>query len=230
MATFSPMSNNQTTTEQILTKQCEAAARMSSRLFANVSHDLGTPAAAVRGYIRLVLNGRAGPLTEQQREYLAVALESANQLCNIALRVSKVPDFIDQLEAETFDIRAEWEKVARSRKSLILQKSIPLRQPALVDPLFVVGDRKYLQKALGSILDVSINRAPQGSEIFAEFSHAGDQKVTLRICSPGNCFLTSADLEASRNILFLHGGALSLETDATGFACIISLPKAGERQ
>src|SRR5690242_8865468 len=94
------MSGNQTKLESSLTPEAEAVKQITSRLFASFSHDIGTPASALRGYVKMVLDGRAGPLTEAQREYLTIALDSADQLFGLANRVRKIPDCILQLQAE----------------------------------------------------------------------------------------------------------------------------------
>ncbi len=44
--------------------------QMKSRFLAIASHDLKSPLAAVRGYLDLLIEGMAGPLTEQQAKYL----------------------------------------------------------------------------------------------------------------------------------------------------------------
>src|SRR5579864_3388927 len=102
------MSSKQPKLQYSMTQRADPLTLVTSRLFARVSHDLGTPMSALRGYIKMVVDGRAGALTDAQREYLTIALESADRLCGLAARVSKIPDFIDRLQAETVDIRGEW--------------------------------------------------------------------------------------------------------------------------
>jgi signal transduction histidine kinase len=55
-----------------------------------LTHDLRTPLNGVLGFAKLLHNGRAGPLTDQQREFVADVLESGQKLLTI----------VQQLEAE----------------------------------------------------------------------------------------------------------------------------------
>lgn len=53
---------------------------MKSNFVSNVSHELRTPLTSISGFVRLLLAGRAGPLTRQQSEYLEVVREQASSL------------------------------------------------------------------------------------------------------------------------------------------------------
>jgi signal transduction histidine kinase len=55
-----------------------------------LTHDLRTPLNGVLGFAKLLHNGRAGPLNDQQREFVADVLESGQKLLAI----------VQQLEAE----------------------------------------------------------------------------------------------------------------------------------
>src|SRR5512135_1357127 len=57
--------------EQILTKD---------QFFSNVSHELRTPLTAVYQFVTIVLDGLAGELKPEQKEYLEVALRNVKQL------------------------------------------------------------------------------------------------------------------------------------------------------
>jgi len=208
------------------TKHGEPLTQITSRLFARVSHDFGTPVSALRGYIKMVVDGRAGALTDAQREYLTIALESADRLCSLAARVSKIPDFIDRLQAETVDIRGEWAEAVNSRRSELLQGAITVTERSLADQMLVAGDRKQLRLVFERVIDVYIQSAQQGNEILAEFSRGRERNVNICIRLSSDGVPATADLSAVHNIIFMHGGDLSLEIQsATSSTCIINLPE-----
>ena len=205
----------------------EALTQITSRLFAHVAHDLGTPMSVLRGYIKMVVDGRAGAVTDVQREFLTVALESADRLCGLANRVGKIPDFINQLHAEAVDIRGEWAEAVNSRRSALLQGSITVTERSPADRLLVAGDRRQLRLVFERVVDVYIQSAQPGNEILAEFSRGRDRDIVIRIRLSGDGIPATADLSAVHNIIFLHGGDLSLEVQsANGSTCIINLPEA----
>lgn len=67
----------------------------------HVSHELRTPLTCIHQFVSLMLDGLAGPINEQQRDHLATALKSANQLrCMIS-------DLLEATRAEAGKIRIE---------------------------------------------------------------------------------------------------------------------------
>jgi signal transduction histidine kinase len=54
--------------------------RLKDEFVASVSHELRTPLTSIRGYLELVLEGEAGELTPQQREFLGVIDRNSNRL------------------------------------------------------------------------------------------------------------------------------------------------------
>lgn len=225
---FSAMSHDEDKPEQLLNQQREAVTQITSRLFAHVSHDLGTPASALRGYLKMVLDDRVGPLTDIQREYLTIAMDNAERICGLATRMTKVPDFIDRLRAEVFDIRGEWEETVSARRAALQEKAIKVTERSSPGQMFVAGDRKQLRQVFERMMDVSIESSQHGNEVLAEFSRGRDRDITVRIWQSGDGMPTATDLSVIHHIIFLHGGTLSLEAQSeAGSTCIINLPGAG---
>jgi hypothetical protein len=100
----------------------------------------------------------------------------------------------------------------------------------VTERLLVAGDRKQLRMVFERVMDVYIQSAQFGSgnEILAEFSRGRERNVNIRIRLSGDGIPATADLSAVHNIIFLHGGDLSLEIQSAtgGSICIINLPEA----
>jgi len=64
--------------------------RLKTDLLANVSHELRTPLVSTRGYVEMVRDGKAGPVTDKQCEYLGVALRN---ILNQARLIDELLDF-----------------------------------------------------------------------------------------------------------------------------------------
>ena len=86
----------------------DARAAVVSKLLHNVAHDIRTPTTAVRGYIKMLLDGRVGTITADQKECLEIALRSALQLAELGSTVAEAAEMVGTLNAESLDLRDLW--------------------------------------------------------------------------------------------------------------------------
>jgi two-component system, NarL family, sensor histidine kinase BarA len=64
--------------------------RLKSNFLATVSHELRTPLTSVIGYSEMLLEGLAGPMSDEQTEYLHTIMEKGDQLLGI---ITSILDF-----------------------------------------------------------------------------------------------------------------------------------------
>jgi signal transduction histidine kinase len=64
--------------------------RLKSNFLATMSHELRTPLTSVIGYAEMMARGLAGPITQEQRDYLATILSKADQLLGMITSVLDV--------------------------------------------------------------------------------------------------------------------------------------------
>jgi len=69
--------------------------RVKDRFLSQVSHELRTPLAAIHQFVTILLDGLAGSLASEQREYLDIALRNTNQLRTM------VADLLEVTRAQT---------------------------------------------------------------------------------------------------------------------------------
>jgi signal transduction histidine kinase len=129
-----------------------------------VSHELRTPLTAIRGHLELVLDEDAGPVSEQQREFLTVASQSTDRLGTL---IDDLLD-VDKLEAgkmamrqEPVDLAALLREVAATfrlpaeRKGLLFREEIP-------DRLVTVGDRDRLSQVFANLASNALKYTARG--------------------------------------------------------------------
>ncbi len=126
-----------------LEAKMQEANRLKSEFLANMSHELRTPLNAIIGFNELVSRGKAGPISDQQKEFLNDSLNSARhllQLINDVLDLAKVeagkmdfrPQSVD-LEQLIGEVRDVLRGLATSKKLRIESSIDPTVSPVVVD-------------------------------------------------------------------------------------------------
>jgi signal transduction histidine kinase len=112
----------------------------------NVTHELRSPLTSLRGYVEFLLRGSAGPLNEEQKDFLMVVKNNAVRLARFIdnlLDVAKIESRKIELHPELVrpqDLAREMEVVFRpmaQEKSIVFQSDVP---PALA-PFWADSDK-----------------------------------------------------------------------------------------
>jgi signal transduction histidine kinase len=128
------------------------ARRVKDEFLANISHELRTPLTTVIGYISLMQEGIAGPVTQDQQQTLSHVKASSEHL------LSLIGDLLDlttlrrgggEVSVSRFDIRDPLQEVLDSvtgrRQGVLLDVTMPV-------PTMIETDRRLLAKILGALL------------------------------------------------------------------------------
>jgi PAS domain S-box-containing protein len=153
-------------------QRAQAAVEARSRFLANISHEIRTPINGVMGLTDLVL---ASTLTPQQREWLALAHQSAENLLaivNDVLDLSKIDAGAMTLERTPLDLHA---LVVQACRPLALRAAAKeLRFALAIDPLVpeqIEGDPTRLRQVLTNLVGNAV-----------KFTDAG--RVSVRVSRP----------------------------------------------
>jgi len=206
----------------------DARAAVVSRLLHNVAHDIRTPTTAVRGYIRMLLAGRVGSITPDQKECLEIALRSAGQLAELASTVAEAAEIVEGLNAESLDLKDLWSLACNANRPKVLAGGYIIKEHIPSARVPVIGDRAALSAVLERTLAHAIDGVKSGSEVRADLSGGGRTDATLQIELPCSTFQLDASRNESflklRNHVFLHGGTLTVGNKGEQAVFTISLP------
>jgi len=162
----------------------DAVIQMRSHLQANIVHDLRTPLAAIRGYARMILDGRAGEVTDTQKEYLRIVSENTNRLINVVSWMSYVADLnAHHFTLSTFDLREVWEECVRAAQQSLDRKSLVLIEQIPGESFVIMGDRKKLARVFEELIAAAVEFSQTTGTITAEFSHSRDREATVKIAA-----------------------------------------------
>jgi signal transduction histidine kinase len=232
----------------------EATIRMRAHLQANVAHELRTPLAAIRGYSRMILDGRAGEINDTQKDYLTVITNNTDRLIHLLNWVSHISDpGLLQLTLSTFDLLESWSECVKSKAEPLREKSIALRQQIPHESFVLIGDKERLGNALDALLSSALKFARENSVIVVQFAHGREKDISVKIVSEtgdgippvvlNHAFdrgvssgsssaaivprsdTRELNLSAVRDTVGIHGGRIFVTSKAgEGFTFIITLP------
>jgi protein-histidine pros-kinase len=149
-------------------EQAESADRMKSEFLANMSHELRTPLNGIIGFSEFLIDGKTGPLTAKQTEYVTDIFNSGThllQLINDVLDLAKVEAGKMDLHPETFSVGKAIEEVCSvigpmaQRKRLIVSCQI---EPSANE---VTLDRQKLKQVLLNLLSNAVKFTEDGGVV-----------------------------------------------------------------
>jgi signal transduction histidine kinase len=222
-------------------------ARVTPDQITHMVHDLRTALVAIRGYTRMILEERAGPISGTQREYLSVVAENANRMIQQLKELAELAAE-ESAQLPTLDVRAPWREALDRVIPQALVRAIRVSEQACPEPLLLRGDGPRLAAAFAQLLSIAIDTTDPGGEIGVALDRNGQEEIILRIFKPdvgsaqtviaGSTWLLDADsataarteggLDQVRETIRLHRGRISV-TLKTGeaFTSAIVLPALG---
>jgi len=165
----------------------DALLKMGWHLQSNVAHDLRTPLAAIRGYARMILDGRSGEINDTQREYLRIVTENTNRLINVVSWMSHIAELAAQnFSLTTFDLRHAWAEALTASRQKLAAKSLTLTERIPDESFEIIADRESLSYVFNELITAAVKLAEAGSAITAEFSRGREREIMVKISASGS--------------------------------------------
>ena len=168
-------------------EQLKGQDELRRRLVAQISHDLRTPLAAMRGYVESLQMKGDALSAEQRAEFLDAALRQGQQLSHMVAELfelasldarERMPERIAFAPAElAHDVAQKYR--LRAEKAGI---SIEVRSHDALP--FVRGDIGMTERVFDNLLDNAIGHTPEGGRIEIALAVAGGG-VETRVCNSG---------------------------------------------
>ena len=215
--------------------------RSKDEFIALASHQLRTPATAVKQYVGMILEGYAGEITPEQERFLMSAYESNErqiQVVNDILRVAKLDLKKISLKKVKTDIGNLVDSILHDAASTFKGRDQSVKYNKSKKAVYGLVDTEYLRMALGNIVDNASKYTPPGKSITVlvgkddisnrAFVTIKDQGVGIaqedmeklfkkfsRIDNPLSVRVggTGLGLYWSNEVIELHGGTIDVESE-----------------
>jgi len=155
--------------EAIERRRLDELNRLKSDFLSRVSHDLRTPLTSIAWSTQNLLDGLAGPIEADQKEYLETVRTSAahlNRMVANLLEISRLELARTSLEVDAVDLEAVLRETASMLRPILEAKNVTLRiqtSPETIPP--VRADRGKLLEVAMNLLDNAVKYTPPGTEI-----------------------------------------------------------------
>ena len=139
--------------------------RMKSDFVSIVSHELRTPLTSIKGYLDLISIGASGPVTKQQKSFLAIARDNAerlNELVTDLLDISRIESGKTELNVQVVSIRGVIEEAATVLRKEFDDRGLSLTLDLPSDLPQIFGDPNRISQIMTNLLSNAHKYTVQG--------------------------------------------------------------------
>jgi signal transduction histidine kinase len=142
--------------------------QLKNNFLAKATHELRTPVTVIKGYHRILLDGRLGDLLPQQKEVLLESEQSCARLIRIVnslLDFSRIEAGKLELIYEDYDLASNAKLVLGQIKESANKKDLLVRVKIEKDVPRLNCDREKINQVLTNLLDNAVKFTPAGGRV-----------------------------------------------------------------
>ena len=222
--------------------------RMKSEFTSNVSHELRTPLQSIKGFSKLMLEGKV-PDPETQRRFLTAIgkqSEHLSKLIDDLLDVSRLESGLFTIEQQRLSITKPIREAIESLRSLANEKGMVINEHIPDTLPEVRGDEERLMQVMVNLLSNAIKFSSSGGQIAVK-AEGKDGELLVQVTDRGTGIAedalpylfdrfyraktsaraqgTGLGLHISKEIIEAHGGRMRVESKVReGSTFSFSLP------
>ena len=168
--------------EQI--ERAETASRMKSQFLANMSHELRTPLNSIIGFSEIIFDGKAGPINDDQKDYLGDVLSSSRhllRLINDVLDLSKIEAGKSEFSYERVDLAALLLLAGNMLRTQAEKRRIHIEVEKGSEVTGVVTDAARLRQVVYNFLSNAIKFSHDGGKVLLRSRMEGPGHFRLEV-------------------------------------------------
>ena len=171
------------------TSAMEASDRTRRQLLADVSHELKTPLASIRGYVETLAMPEVKLDEETRRRYLDIVSDETIELERIVgdlLDLARLEGGGITLTCEAVPVAGLFQRVNDRHEREVIEKQINLETSIAPDARDVWADPARLEQALQNLVANALRHTPEGGQITLVSERAGGgARLVVRDSGPG---------------------------------------------
>jgi len=161
--------------------------QMKADFIANTSHELRTPLHSIRGFLKLLLDGKVAEM-ETQQEFLGIIDEESKHLSNLVdgiLNIAAMESGKMTFNVQPVSMKEVIERVMVKLKSLADEKEISIKT-SLPDSLPIIeGDLEKLEQVVKNLAGNAIKFSSARSKIHIGAETQNESEVLVQVADQG---------------------------------------------
>ncbi len=157
-------------------------------LVANVSHDLRTPLATLRGYIETLQMKDESLSPDERRKYLKIAINHCERLSNLItdlFELAKLEASDQVINREPFSLSELIQDIIQKFELTAKEKRINIITNIMEELPFVYADIALIERVLENLLNNALRYTPEKGSISIELMENNDQSITVQVSDTG---------------------------------------------
>ena len=196
--------------------------QMKSDFLANTSHELRTPLHSIKGFVKLLLDGKV-PNPETQREFLGIINEESEHLGSLVddlLEVSRIVDGHLELTHDQMSIGLVVHKTAQKLTNLAKDRGIEFEIDVPSPLPTIEGDEERLTQVMTNLLHNAIKFSQEKARITVR-AKALDSGVLVQVVDQG-IGISSEDIPRLFQRFYQVDGSTTRQNPGTGLGLFIT--------
>jgi two-component system phosphate regulon sensor histidine kinase PhoR len=154
---------------------------------ANVSHELKTPLAAIKGFIETVQDDPDMPAATQARFLERVALQTQRlaALVSDLLTISRLDDDPELASGVPVDLTTVLRETVRDLLPLAERRELDLQLHLGAASVWVLGDHEALRQVFGNLVDNALKYTPERGSVTVRLLQPDDRTARVEVADTG---------------------------------------------
>ncbi|QDO95481.1 HAMP domain-containing histidine kinase [Formosa sediminum] len=180
--------NDMADTIQSNIQELQSVDTLRKELIANISHDLRTPIASIRGFIETLLIKGDDLKAEEKTRYMEIVLKNSDRLKKLVddlFELSLLEAQQKHLQPEAIQMAEIIQDIADKYRIIAKNKGISINTVYSKDLPLVYADIALIDRALQNIIDNAIKHCKSGDVVTLELLRE-DQNVMIKVADTGS--------------------------------------------